>query len=315
MPVSEAFSPAAISSFFEICDKDTHGRRLTHVARIGARGGGFALTRGVSAKVRVGHTRRTRINIRINSKAAPEANTTRFAIAEILKQNRLALDVQVDLKVRVPIKAGYGTSAAGTLASCLALTDAANLPITMNELGAITHLAEVRNKTGLGTASALINGGFVLVTQPGAPGIGLVDRLVFPPGFLILCGYLGPISTANILGRANIARRVNPPARRAMKAIRLDPELRTFLREARKFGAESGFETPAVSRVIRAMNSLGAIEAAQNMIGEAVHGVISKEKSAHALRKLRGAIPECKFFLSRLDNRGAHLVEPGNPKH
>ena len=62
-------------------------------------------------------------------------------------------------------------------------------------MGRITHIAEVVNKTGLGTASAMLTGGFVLVTEPGAPGIGSVDRLLFPEDHVVLCAYLGPIST------------------------------------------------------------------------------------------------------------------------
>ena len=227
----------------------------------------------------------------------------------------LAMDVHVDLTVRVPIQAGYGTSAAGTLASCLALTDAAGIPTTMNELGRITHVAEVQNKTGLGTASALLTGGFVLVTEPGAPGIGSLDHLLFPQGYVVICGYLGPISTHNVLAGSNVAGRVNPLARRALEAIRQKPELRTFLSEARGFGKASGFETRGVSHLIEEMMSAGAIGAAQNMIGEAVHAVMTEDKAKRALIKLRRAFPSCKSFISRLDERGVRLVEPANPKH
>ncbi len=227
----------------------------------------------------------------------------------------ITLDVHVDLRVRVPIGAGFGTSAAGTLASCLALTDSADLPMTMNELGRIAHVAEVQNKTGLGTASALLTGGFVLVTEPGAPGIGLVDRLRFPRSHVVICGYLGPISTRVELAQTNIAGRVNPLARHALEAIRRRPELRTFLKEAREFGEAAGFQTPGVSRLIQAMISAGAIGAAQNMIGEAVHAVIAEDMAPRALTRLRKAIPSCRFFVSRLDDRGVRLVEPANPKH
>ncbi len=315
MPVSEAASPAAISSFFEVCDTDPAGNALTDPARIGARGGGFGISRGVRARVYVSKASQTRISVRINSRPAPEANTTRSAITQILKTMSLTLDVRVDLRVAVPIRAGYGTSAAGTMASCLALTDAASIPMTMNELGRITHIAEVQNRTGLGTASALLTGGFVLVTEPGAPGIGLVDRLRFPQGHVVICGYLGPISTRDALAQPNIAGRVNPLARRALEAIRRKPDLRTFLNEAREFGEAAGFQTPGVSRLIQAMISAGSIGAAQNMIGEAVHAVVTEDKAWRALTKLRRAVPSSRFFVSRMDDRGVRLIEPTNPKH
>lgn len=225
------------------------------------------------------------------------------------------MDVHVDLRLRVPIGAGFGTSAAGTLASCLALVDAVNFPMTLNDLGRITHIAEVVKKTGLGTASAMLTGGFVLVTEPGAPGIGSVDRLLYPEDHVVLCAYLGPIATRGVLSGSDLVNSVNPAARRAMASIRRKPELHTFLREARQFGEAVGFQSPNVSRLIKAMISAGAVGAAQNMIGEAVHGVIHSDKVNRALIKLRKEFPSATIFASNLDTRGVRLVEGANPKH
>lgn len=315
LPVSEAECPAGISSFFEIVERDSAGSPLTDPAKIGARGGGFGIIRGVSARVNTRKSSHTRINIRINSKPAPAARTTRWAIREILKTRRLAVDVDVHLKIRVPIGAGFGTSAAGTLASCLALADAADIPMTMNDVGRITHVAEVVNKTGLGTASALLTGGFVLVTEPGAPGVGSVDRLMFPEHHSILCAYLGPIPTRGVLAQSNIASKVNPAARQVMDKVRKKPDLYTFLREARRFSESVGFQTPNVARLVEAMISTGAIGATQNMIGEAVHGVVPEERAKRAVEKLRKAFPSARVFLSHLDDRGVRPVDAKNPKH
>jgi len=315
LPASEATCPAGISSFFEICETDYAGNSITDPARIGARGGGFAISNGVTSKVATRRASKSRVNIRINLKPAPEAQTTRWAINKILRSREAVLDVRVDLRLRVPIGAGFGTSAAGTLASCLALVNAVNFPMTLNDLGRITHIAEVVNKTGLGTASAMLTGGFVLVTEPGAPGIGSVDRLLYPQDHVVLCAYLGPIATRDVLSRSDLANMVNPAARRAMAGIRLKPELYTFLSEARQFGETVGFQSPNVARLIQATVSAGAIGAAQNMIGEAVHGVIQSDKADRALIKLRKEFPSATIFVSNLDTRGVRLVEGANPKH
>ena len=187
--------------------------------------------------------------------------------------------------------------------------------MTLNDLGRITHISEVVNKTGLGTASALLTGGFVLVTEPGAPGIGSVDRLLFPEDHLVICAYLGPISTREALARSDLASKVNPAARKAMDNIRRRPELRTFLDEARHFSETVGFQSPIVSRLIETVISAGAVGVAQNMLGEAVHGVVPRNKADRALVKLRKAFPSAKTFVRNLDTRGVHLVEPSNPKH
>lgn len=315
MPASAALCPAGISSFFEVCNTDTAGNVLADPARIGARGGGFGIRRGVSAFVNTRKDRKVRVQIRINSELAPEARTTGWAVEEILRRNGVSLNVHIDLKLSVPMKAGFGTSAAGTLASCLALIDAADLPLTLNEIGWITHVAEVINGTGLGTTSALLTGGFVLVTEPGAPGIGVVDRMRFPKDHSLLCGYLGPISTRDVLAQPDVAGRVNAAAQLAMAGIRSRPEVRTFLDEASRFSKTVGFQTENVTRLAHSMISLGAVGATQNMLGEAVHGVVQDDIVNRVLRDLRKAFPSASLFASRLDERGVRLMDPRNPKH
>jgi pantoate kinase len=308
LSASDAVSPAGISSFFEICRVDLTGKPLTDPLFIGARGGGFALKRGVRARVLIRKSSKTRVSIRINSKLAPEAKTTLWAIDHLMQENKTTLDVKVNLRVNVPIGAGYGTSAAGTAASCLALADAAHFPVTFNEIGRLTHVAEVVNQTGLGTASAIVVGGFVLVTEPGAPGIGIVDRLPFPTGNSIVCACLDATPTENVLSQANIANRVNPAGRSAIEAITRNPRLTTFLSEARTFSIRSGFQTFETSRLIDLMVRNGAVGAAQNMIGKAVHGVAENDVIERIVRQVRKNFPAARIFVSQLDDRGVRLV-------
>jgi pantoate kinase len=315
MPVSEAACPAGISSFFEICDVDSNGNRLKDAARIGARGGGFAIRRGVRARVAIRGSPKSRISIRINSKPAPEAKTTRWAIEHLLAQHKTSLNVSVDLKISIPIAAGFGTSAAGTAASCLALADSANLQVTFNDLGRITHIADVVNRTGLGTAAAVFVGGFVLVTEPGAPGVGSVDRLMFPTDHSIVCAYLGPLPTREALSQIDLASRVNPRARETMAQIRKKPDLSTFLNASRRFGQQTGFQSPDVQLLVRTMISAGAVGAAQNMIGKAVHAVVEDRKADRLVRLVKRKFPSAIVFATRLDERGVRLIRNQKPKH
>ena len=309
MRVSKAFSPAGISSFFEICNLDSSGGPLADPARIGARGGGFAIPQGATSRVTIRKNAETRIKIKINSKPAPEALTTRSAIEQLLKTQGITLDVGIDLRVASPIAAGFGTSAAGTLASCLAISDAADLAVTLTELGRITHVSEVLNRTGLGTAAALLTGGFVLTAEPGAPGIGFVDRLLFPKNHSIICAYIGPIPTRDALAKPDVAVRVNASAKRTMDAVRQNPTLSNFLAESRKFGQEAGFETTNVTRLISTMMSSGATGAAQNMIGEAVHGAANDREVRGIVSVVKKAFPTAKVFAAPIDNQGVRLLE------
>ena len=316
MASSTVFCPAGISSFFEICNKDRDGNPLTDPTIIGARGGGFALTRGVTSRVSVRKRHRTRINIRINSMPAPEAHTTLSAIRQLIDDSGKALDVLIEINVRVPIAAGFGTSAAGTLASCLALSDVCDLPVTLNDVGRIAHVAEVMNQTGLGTVSALLYGGFVFVRNPGAPGVGVIDRLRFPAHHSIVCAYLGPIQTREALAKESERATDGTGAHATFEAISKNPTLSVFLVEARKFGMQSGFETPRVARLISTMVSAGAMGAAQNMIGEAVHAVVENSKASRVLRATKRSFPTAKVFVSSIDGQGVRfLSEKSNEKH
>ncbi len=288
---------------------------LNDPAQIGARGGGFALTHGVKAYVQTRKSQRNRIEIRINSRPAPEAHTTHWALEHLLEKTATTLDVQVDIVVEVPIAAGYGTSAAGTAAASLALADAAELSVTYNELGKITHMAEVVNGTGLGTASAMFIGGFVLVTEPGAPDVGAVDRLLFPKDHSIICAFLESMATRDALSHTDLIARVNPSAQRAMREIRAKPNLHTFLTESRTFGREIGFESPDITSLIDVMISAGAIGATQNMIGKAVHGVVENRKAPRVLRLVKRKFPKTRVFITHLDDRGVRLTADRKPKH
>jgi pantoate kinase len=308
LPVSVATSPAGISSFFEICRLDWEGHHLADPLLIGARGGGFALKPGVRATVSIKKSSKARISIRINSQPTSEAKTTIWAMERLMRTNRMMLNVKVDLRIDVPIGAGYGTSAAGTAATCLAFADAAQLPLTINEIGKLTHVAEVINQTGLGTASAILVGGFVLVTEPGAPGIGEVDRLPFPKEHSIICVYLDSIPTKSMLSQVDIEKRVNPAGRVALKRIRRNPCLTTFLSEARGFARRSGFQTEETSRIMKIMIANGAVGAAQNMVGKAVHGVAENRLIERVTTKVKNEFRTAKIFTSVLDDRGVRLV-------
>ena len=48
---AKAFSPAGISSFFEICDRTLEGSLITNLEHVGARGGGFVIEKGVLTEV------------------------------------------------------------------------------------------------------------------------------------------------------------------------------------------------------------------------------------------------------------------------
>jgi len=308
LPSSVAVCPAGISSFFEICTVDESGIPVQDQVRVGARGGGFAIRRGVRATVRLKKAERVKFRVRIEGQPRLRPATTEWALRQLAQETGLRAEMHVDLDVRVPIGAGYGTSAAGTAAALLGVSDAANLPVTFEQLGRLAHVAEVENRTGLGTASALFIGGFVLVTEPGAPGFGKVDRLLFPRNHVLVCGYLEPMLTREVLGRIDLVEKVNPIARTIMNRIRANPSLKIFLNGTGEFGRRTGFSDAEVMRLRSVMISSGAVGAAQNMIGKAVHAVVEESGVAKVTKAVKKAFPRSIVFSSSLDESGVRIL-------
>jgi hypothetical protein len=56
------------------------------------------------------------------------------------------------------------------------------------------------------------------------------------------------------------------------------------------------------------VTSAGAVGAAQNMIGEAVHSVVENSKIAAVLKAVGKVFPSANLFHCKLDDRGVHLI-------
>jgi Predicted archaeal kinase (sugar kinase superfamily) len=121
LKTAKAYSPAGISSFFEICDTLPDGTPIKDVEKVGARGGGFGIRKGVKTEVAVSSAEKTCIDVYINGRLAPEAETTRTVVEKLLKMVGGDFHVEVKHWIEVPIGAGFGTSAGGALTAALAL--------------------------------------------------------------------------------------------------------------------------------------------------------------------------------------------------
>jgi len=79
--IAKSFSPAGITSFFEICDRTKNGTPIKNLDEVGARGGGFGLKKGVLTEVTASEEEKSNVSIFINGKLATDAYTTK-AVAD-----------------------------------------------------------------------------------------------------------------------------------------------------------------------------------------------------------------------------------------
>lgn len=307
MRTSKAFSPAGISSFFQICDSEPDGTPITDPERIGSRGGGFALKRGVLTEVEVEESEEKKVEVFINGRPAPEAETTRRVIEMLLKKTDCHYRVKVSHKVDVPVGAGFGTSAAGALGTVMALSRALGTSLTFSQIGRLAHIAEVECRTGLGTVSGLLYGGCVLVKKPGVPDSGSIDRIPVPPGYYIVAGVFQPRMTREFLEKAD-REIINRVGAETLIRILEEPSLENFMRRSREFAEKTGLATERVVRLMDASQDAGALGAAQNMLGEAVHALVPRDRLEPVLEAFGKFLPDERIIVSEIENQGVRLV-------
>ncbi|MCJ7713672.1 hypothetical protein MUO66_04360 [Candidatus Bathyarchaeota archaeon] len=307
--ISKAFSPAGISSFFEVCDKTSEGKTIKDLEKIGARGGGFGIQKGILTEVSAIESEKNNITIVINGKITIDANTTKTVAKILLDKVDKNYQITIKHKVEIPMGTGFGTSAGGALTTSLALSKILQLNLTYNQIGKIAHIAEVKCKTGLGTVGPLMIGGCVLTIEPGAPGISIIDRIPLTDEYVIVSGVVNPIPTKQILNSQKRRQEINCWGKKTLEQILNEPTIENFLNCSLKFAKKTGFITSQTIKLVKIAKKLGAIGSAQNMVGEAVHTLTLQKNAKSIAEAFNKILPKEKVFTSKIDFQGARLLK------
>lgn len=181
--MARAFAPAHVSGVFAVHDQDPDPLKR------GSRGAGWSLDAGATADVRLSD----RVLVRIDGQSA-QAPVTRMALERLAPGQGFEVDLRLDL----PIGQGFGMSASGTLAACLAAT--AELGLDAERALEAAHAAEVLSGTGLGDAVGSWFGSGEVRMKPGCPPHGWALRIDPPAGTRFLFCVLGAaIATPSII--------------------------------------------------------------------------------------------------------------------
>jgi pantoate kinase len=305
---AKAFAPAAISSFFQIYDTQG-GAKITDLEKLGAIGGGFGLQKGVETQVTVKEASENSVEVFINSKLEPQARTTKSVVEQILAKTQYKYAVTVKHQIEVPIGMGFGTSAGGALTAGLALKEALDLPLTYNDIGKIAHVSEIQCQTGLGTVSSLtFSGGCVLVVEPGAPGICQLDRIPLTSDYVIVAGYYQEKISKTLLSSPERKKQINSYGKKALDAILAEPSLENFMECCWDFAQKAGFASQNIRQLVAVAEKAGAVGAAQNMIGEAVHALVLEENANSVAEAFKQTLPKNQVIVSKIDFQGARLI-------
>jgi pantoate kinase len=168
-----AFAPGHVSGLFAV-----HDEASDPLAK-GSRGAGWSLDAGATATVRPG---RGAITVDGQPRDLPVTAAAVRALAP-------AASLDVELRLDLPVGQGFGMSAAGTLAACLAAV--AELDLEPEHALAAAHAAEVTAGTGLGDVVGSWNGAGELRLKPGVPPHGWAMRVDPAPGARFLFCVMG----------------------------------------------------------------------------------------------------------------------------
>jgi pantoate kinase len=151
-------------------------------------------------------------------------------------------------------------------------------------------------------------GGCGLTVEPGAPGISVIDRIPISDDYVIVAGVFGATPTKQVLASAEKRREVNRWGRRTLEAILAEPSVENFLACCLDFTEKAGFMTARVKRLVKLAEKAGAVGAAQNMVGEAVHALALEENAAEIAEAFKQVLPNEKILTAKIDSQGARLV-------
>jgi len=186
-----AFCPAHVTGFFKA---EVEQQKPESMGSLGA---GFSIKDGVTTTVSIKNSEKNNFQINISGYETDNTDVSEFVIKEFLNLVDQNYSVMVHHDIAVPIGYGLGCSGAVALSLAFALDQALGTKLSKEEVGKIAHKAEVSCKTGLGDVIGSFYGGFEIRTKPGAPGVGVLEKIDAHSRVIIVC--FSPMSTKKFL--------------------------------------------------------------------------------------------------------------------
>ncbi|MGP8071540.1 MAG: hypothetical protein ACLPZM_00190 [Thermoplasmata archaeon] len=285
-----AFAPGHVTGIFvpDLTSSDPRGR--------GSRGLGLVLGSGARAVAVWQPGPRSRVRIR--DSVGGDLPLTEEAVRHLAPPCSGSLSVVVHHEL--PVGQGFGMSAAGTLATSLAVAALFSLP--KRRAVEVAHLAELLGGGGLGGVPAILGGGLEFRRVAGIPPWGRIDHLPFPAPVLI--GVVGgPLPSPRLLGQSRILQRV-ARAGREMDHLGSAPSPDEFLEVSERFTDRLRLASPPLVRVVRALRRRGWW-AAQAMFGRSFFAVAPTDRTrASGLDLLqRWSVPAVELAVDPIGSR------------
>ncbi len=269
--------PHRISGFFQIVESGG-GRPVDDLSRIGSKGGGPSLSNYGKTKIKIKEfldsTEPSKCTITINgSESTKTARTTFYVFSHYTSLIKRPVDIEIHHEYELPLGAGYGSSGCGAIGTSFGLNYLLNVGLSYNQAGRIAHIAEVMNRTGLGTVGGQLTGGISITTKAGFPFE--LDRIFCPPNIKIVCGSFGSIPTQSIIGDPLHKSRIKEAGARAMNTLLKNPVFTEFIEVSQQFVEDIQILEPnemqEIRELISELNKLTVFGASMNQLGKSVY--------------------------------------------
>ncbi|HUW91191.1 MAG TPA: hypothetical protein VMV43_11830 [Candidatus Nanopelagicaceae bacterium] len=302
--------PHRISGFFEIVDKE-NGIPIKNPERIGSRGAGFNVSgvgRTLVSYERLEKEEDSQCSIYINKeKLDNKAETTYFIFDYIRKLIDYPIIVKIEHSFDLPVGCGYGASGSGALGTIFGLNKLLNLNLTNLESGRIAHIAEVVNKTGLGTVCGQLGKGLCVLKEPGYPCT--YERIKHPNDLLVICGSFGTIKTKSILSDESLSSKIKQAGKLALSELMSELNYRNFVKVSFQFVENTQImnmlNLEKVSDLINDLWKLDIIGASMNQLGRSVYAFCKKGKEKEVFEIYNTYKPDIKTFKLTINNEQA----------
>ena len=253
--MGSAFAPAHITGFFSVMPN-------SEPLRAGSLGCGLCLEDGIRAEIDINSSVSA---ITLNGEHT-DFPTVEYVLTELVGTDRPPFSINLISDIRPGF--GFGVSGAVALAAGFASAQVYGVGISKRDVAAVAHCAEVLNRTGMGDVAGQCAGGLVMRTVPGAPGVGVTQRIPAEPCEISwVC--LGEISTASILDKEMTMQRVNDMGLEALKSLQKRPGLEHFMSLSRQFAVETGLISSRALDAVEAVEAHGGM-ASMAMLGDTV---------------------------------------------
>jgi pantoate kinase len=306
--------PHRISGFFEIVDKK-NGIPITNPEKIGSRGAGFNVSEvgeTVISYEKLEKGEESRYKIYINEEILDnKAETTYYIYDYVTKLIDYPINLKIEHYFGLPVGCGYGASGSGALGTIFGLNKLLDLNLTNLECGRIAHIAEVVNKTGLGTVCGQLGRGLCVLKEPGYPCS--YERLNNPDDLIVICGSFGRIQTKSILSDENLISKIKQAGKFALKNLLLEPNYRNFVKVSKQFVEDTQIieilNLDKTKDLLDDLYKLDIIGASMNQLGRSVYAFCKKGKENELFEVYNTYKPKIKTYGLKINNNQSILFK------